>query len=256
MKKHFLCVLIFLAGISFNGISQATFSADVTAGCSPLCSNFSDLSMTGLAWSWDFGDAGTATVQSPSHCYTNPGVYTVTLIVQFSGGPDTAYGTISVYPNPVVAFTATNTGNNTLSFTNQTTGAVGYYWDFGDTTYSTQSSLSHQYIYSGPHTICLVAYSVNGCADSTCQTFTVTGVHEINTSLGWTIFPNPSQGQISIHFESALQNAEVMRIENMLGELILQKEISSDATIDLSGQSAGIYFVRIGNSPPQKLVIE
>ena len=43
---------------------------------------FTDLSqgiITG--WDWEFGDGSTATVASPEHVYTNPGVYTVTLSV-------------------------------------------------------------------------------------------------------------------------------------------------------------------------------
>jgi PKD repeat protein len=58
----------------------AAFSASVTAGVVPLAVTFTDHS-TGspTEWTWDFGDGDTSTEQSPSHTYTDPGYYTVTL---------------------------------------------------------------------------------------------------------------------------------------------------------------------------------
>ena len=45
----------------------ANFKADVTSGCSPIIVSFKDLS-TGdsiYAWSWDFGNGSTSTLQNP-----------------------------------------------------------------------------------------------------------------------------------------------------------------------------------------------
>ena len=41
-------------------------------------------------WLWDFGDGTQSTEQNPSHIYSNPGVYTVTLtVVDASSATDT-----------------------------------------------------------------------------------------------------------------------------------------------------------------------
>jgi PKD repeat protein len=68
----------------------ANFSATPTNGVAPLNVAFTDTS-TGspTAWAWDFGDAGTSTLQSPSHNYTTAGVYTVQLIASNAGGSTT-----------------------------------------------------------------------------------------------------------------------------------------------------------------------
>ncbi|MCU0439972.1 MAG: PKD domain-containing protein [Raineya sp.] len=39
-------------------------------------------------WSWDFGDGGSSILQNPSHMYTSPGVYNVTLSVQTNLNPN------------------------------------------------------------------------------------------------------------------------------------------------------------------------
>ena len=51
--------------------------------------NFTDTSIgSPTAWAWSFGDGSTSTVQSPTHSYTTPGIYTITLIASNAGGSD------------------------------------------------------------------------------------------------------------------------------------------------------------------------
>ena len=57
----------------------ANFTASVTSGSAPLFVQFNDSSINATAWSWNFGDGQTSTVQNPSHTYNSPGTYTVSL---------------------------------------------------------------------------------------------------------------------------------------------------------------------------------
>jgi PKD repeat protein len=66
---------------------QADFIGSVLVGIAPLTVNFTDLS-TGFIqkWEWDFGDTAsgvfnTSSLQNPSHVYSQPGFYTVSLKV-------------------------------------------------------------------------------------------------------------------------------------------------------------------------------
>ncbi|MBN2412799.1 PKD domain-containing protein [candidate division KSB1 bacterium] len=68
----------------------ADFNANVTAGFIPLEVDFTDQS-TGepTTWEWDFGDHNSSTLQNPTHIYTSPGVYNITLKVTNSTSENT-----------------------------------------------------------------------------------------------------------------------------------------------------------------------
>ncbi len=90
---------------------EAGFSASPLTGTAPLIVTFTDTS-TGspTTWDWDFGDDGSSTLQNPSHTYSAPGKYTVTLIATGSDGSDEVKRTtyiIVISPTPVITTKAT-----------------------------------------------------------------------------------------------------------------------------------------------------
>src|SRR5574337_1446380 len=131
MKRNFLITCISTIAIAASSFAQASFSMDTSAGCAPVCVNFTDQATGATAWQWNFGDASTSTQQNPSHCYANPGTYQVTLIETFASGNDTAIDLVNIYANPVASFTYSVSGN-TVTFTDQSTNAATWNWYFGD----------------------------------------------------------------------------------------------------------------------------
>jgi PKD repeat protein len=77
------------------------FTSDVTAGVAPLTVHFTDTS-TGnpMDRTWTFGDNATSTDQNPTHTYTAPGNYTVTLSI--NGGAETCTKTAYIKVTPVL----------------------------------------------------------------------------------------------------------------------------------------------------------
>lgn len=68
----------------------AGFSASTTSGQYPLAVDFTDTSVKHpTSWAWDFGDGATANVQNPSHTFTAPGNYAVSLTVTNESGTNT-----------------------------------------------------------------------------------------------------------------------------------------------------------------------
>jgi monoamine oxidase len=79
-----------LGGPPAPGTPTADFSASVTSGNAPLDVSFSDLStQTPTGWSWNFGDTSASGDQHPSHQYTTPGTYTVSLTATNANGSHT-----------------------------------------------------------------------------------------------------------------------------------------------------------------------
>jgi PKD repeat protein len=68
----------------------AAFTATPTSGTAPVNVAFTDTSVNQpSSWAWDFGDGTTSTAQNPSHSYTTPGTYAVSLTATNSGGTNT-----------------------------------------------------------------------------------------------------------------------------------------------------------------------
>jgi PKD repeat protein len=81
----------------------AAFSGSPLSGTAPLLVAFTDLSSGSIdTWAWSFGDTGTSNLASPSHTYTSPGTYTVSLTVTGPGGMDVETKTnyVTVDPPP------------------------------------------------------------------------------------------------------------------------------------------------------------
>lgn len=166
---------------------EAKLVASDTSGCVPAPISFADISAPGDAsitsWLWDFGDGTTSSQQSPHHTYTNPGIYTVTLLVRDANGcrneltrPDY----MTIMPKPTAAFTGSPTSGcnipHTVSFNNTTAGGSGftYLWSFGDGATSAQQNPSHTYTTGGTFTVSLIATNSAGCSDTLTRTDYVT----------------------------------------------------------------------------------
>ena len=92
---------------------DAIFAQPSPLICIPQPVVFTNTSVNGNSYYWDFGDNTNSTAFQPNHYYTSPGIYTVTLIVSDSANcyiPDTAViqvnigdfeGGVTIPPNPI-----------------------------------------------------------------------------------------------------------------------------------------------------------
>lgn len=158
--------------------ANPVFSADITEGCSPLKVTFTNDAgvSSGTTCLWDFGDGETSTNCGPvSHTYTDGGDYTVTLTITTSVGctaSTTIADYITVIDGPDAQFSANPTEtvipNTEIIFTNNSSNADGYIWDFGDgSPYVNEENTSHIYSIdeAGEYTVTLYANKGN-CIDS------------------------------------------------------------------------------------------
>ncbi len=159
--------------VDFNIVlPSADFSSTIVCETNPT--TFTDLSTAGtgsiVAWSWDFGDSNSSSLQNPTHIYSNPGTYPVELTITTGAGcSDTYTANAIVNANPDVEFyTDPVCVGNITTFQNQSTISQGtiaqWDWDFGDGV-GTDTQQNPTYLYGNVQTynVTLTAVSDNGC---------------------------------------------------------------------------------------------
>lgn len=138
--------------------------------CLGFATTFTDATTNApVSWQWDFGDGSpTGTTQNPSHTYTTPGTYPVTLVTQNAFGCiDSVLTNVQVYPLPVANFVADTVCEGVASaFTDGSTSAASWNWDFGDSGSSSATSPTHIYTTQGTYTVTLIVTSGQGCTDT------------------------------------------------------------------------------------------
>ncbi|MCB0395426.1 MAG: T9SS type A sorting domain-containing protein [Flavobacteriales bacterium] len=103
----------------------AEFTADATEGCGSLTVSFTDQSANSpTSWSWDFGDSSpVSTLQNPTHTYSTPGDYTVTLTTTSQYGTDSEIKTQYISVMTGQPYTAVKGG----PVDNTSVGGGGYF---------------------------------------------------------------------------------------------------------------------------------
>lgn len=164
-----------------NSLPDIDLAVDDPDGCINHTANFSNLTSAGLTGTcfWDLGDGTTSTDCAPTHIYTVPGNYDVSLTVTSPQGcisDTTVNQMISAWSLPVAGFEfgpqPTSVIDTEIGFVNTSSNASNYYWSFGDgTDTSTVANPMHTFENDVPGTYntCLIAETVNGCRDTICD---------------------------------------------------------------------------------------
>jgi len=101
-----------------------------------------------ITWNWDFDDGEFSSNQSPMHLYNATGTFDVTLEVTTVHCNDEVTLSMSVdeAPAPQIGQDVLNgCGPVTVQFSNTTTNAISYTWNFGDGQNSTAAEPLHTY---------------------------------------------------------------------------------------------------------------
>ncbi|MFC1975857.1 FG-GAP-like repeat-containing protein [Chloroflexota bacterium] len=140
------------------------FDGEPRHGLITMTTTFTNHSLFADSYLWDYGDGLTSNTNqiTHTHLYTTPGFYTVTLtaINIYGVVSYTEQSYIGLYDIPTPSFDAqplTGAIPLTVTFSNSSTWATNYYWDFGDGTQSTASQPTHIYNTAGQYTVTLTA---------------------------------------------------------------------------------------------------
>ena len=151
----------------------ANFS--VANACAGSNVNFNNVSTGGTIYSWDLGDGSASGFYNPSKVYSTPGTYGIILnVTSAQGCTDNASRSVTIFNLPVSSFNVqSNCKGLGTTFSNNSTGANTYLWNFGDGTTSTSVSPSKTYNFISTYNVNLTVTSVNGCTNSSTKTATV-----------------------------------------------------------------------------------
>ncbi len=143
---------------------------------------FTNTSLYGTTYSWDFGDGMMSTEENPVHQYQAEGDFTVVLTVTNECGTDTYTEVVTVILPLAAGFSASTTNGCApvaITFTNSSSpNATGWSWSFpgGEPATSTDKNPVVTYNSAGTYTVTLIVSGASGF-----DTLELTNYH------GWTV---------------------------------------------------------------------
>ena len=178
IRLLYVLLLTTLFSSVFAQAPTANFTALPLSACVGTAINFTSTSVTNggpaiTQYSWNFGDGVTVTNQNPSHIYTTPGTFTVTLVVTNANGAvdsEIKSNYITILPAPNVGFNVSGLGCTvplTVGFTNTSSSGANftYAWNFGNGQNSNQQNPANvTYNAAGSYGVQLTVTNTNtGC---------------------------------------------------------------------------------------------
>jgi len=193
----------------FDSITKYVSVGDSSNGCianfyavpdtgNPMNVHFYDQSVGNNIsyWHWEFGDGLSSNDRNPAHLYAQSGIYYVCLTIR--SNDSTCYSvrcdTLFVNGNNgcQAQFTWYSDSLNTVYFTDLSTEAGYWFWDFGDplsgsANTSTLQNPIHMFTASGTFSVCLTIHNHAGTCESTwCTNVPVGGNTECNSYFTYT----------------------------------------------------------------------
>lgn len=234
-----------------QALGNPTISINSGVYSGPFCSNTTNTgtftsSGSATSYTWMPGNINgtTAVISFPS----TPGTYSIGLTGTGSNGCKTTIvnNTFMVYTAPSVSVGT----SNTLICAGNTTTLVA----FGATTYTwlpaNVTGVLHTIAPTTTTTYTLIGADPTGCKSTAAFTQSVslcTNINSLSTknNLLFSLYPNPSNGQIHLNTETELS---VIITDALGNELLRTYFTTGEHEINLTEYSSGIYFVRIKNS--------
>lgn len=170
----------------------------------------------------------------------------------------------TVNPNPQALFSITGDlyTSSPITFTDQSTDAVSWFWQFGDGGSSTDQNTSHTYSQINSFSVSLTVTSANGCQDVATKALSViTGLEDSN---GIFIYPNPVHSG-SFVFEITEKSGALVKLSliNMLSQSLFEDEFQTSGEtitreIPANNLSEGVYVlkIKVGNRIITKKVVK
>ncbi len=241
--------------VNVSASPAPTVNASATVACSG--DTITLTASTGDTYLW----SNNATTQAIQVTATGNFTVTTTNSDACDGVGASAPTTVTFTATPTAAGTFTVNGN-VVTFSNSSTGATSYSWDFGDFTNSSASAPVHAFAANGSYTVVLTAINGN-CTDT--QSFTVAitvSLEELAGVENITIYPNPATESFVVVFDNQNNQAVTIEMIDQMGRTIQSNTIEQSGVqvseFNTMNVSNGMYSIRIssnGNALTKRMVV-
>lgn len=238
-------------------VAVGNVQADFTVASTTVCVGdpvlFTNTSTGGVnTVEWDFGDGNSSTATNPTHTYGQIGSYPVILRANNPDGCGDTTDTpvvITVVEGPQAGFMASVPSGCLLpfsiTFTDTSTNATSWLWDFGDGTTSTDQNPVHNYTNYGEYDVLLTVFNNEGCSD------TVSLASPIRVALPEADFMvDPAESCLPATItmtDNSISSDSIVSWEWVIlpADSILPSNISTDSNPSFNFTGAGTYSVTL-----------
>jgi hypothetical protein len=199
----------------------------------------------GLSYVWSTG----ATTQS---IVVTPNVQTTYYVTGTDANGCTASDVVNVtvLSNSNAQFTS-NVIGATAYFTNQSTNAFTYSWNFGDASpLDNSANPAHTYTVNGTYVVTLTVTGPCGVDTYTMNVvITQVGLQDQDLANTMSLFPNPNDGNFTLAFELTKAKSVNVEILDVAGRIVYNKDYNNitrfNEKIGIENADNGMYVVRI-----------
>ena len=231
--------------VSMEGTNPpvANFTANQTEACGSLTVQFTDLSTyEPISWTWNFGDSGTSVEQNPEHIYSEPGTYTVSLVVENAFAQDEfeIIDYITVYEKPVIELEITHESGAGNADGQIEMTIIGGTTPFTINWSNNEHGLLLTNLTAGLYSVAVLDY--NGCmASKIAEIMVQTSISDVVEN-NLQIYPNPTEGQFTIISNQIINEITIL---DALGRVCVSQKTNMNSVNINTNLNQGVYQVKV-----------
>lgn len=181
------------------------FDIQINRQCTPAEVTFTNTTLNGQSFEWDFGNGTTSRETNPTIIYPDAGTFTVSLLSANGVCTEAITKQVTIYetPTPIVALSASE-GCPETTFTFGAafdTQDLDYTWKINNGVTFFDSSITYQFDAPGDYELTLVVEN-EFCSDSLTENITIFDPVEITSSIIDNLCFDDEEGQINLSIEN------------------------------------------------------